>query len=88
MATATYPKAQIELTLEDASVLTYVKTLLKQMKGVMKVTVKRTKRGQRTHDITQTAGYREAMADVAAGRVTKYDSLDDFFNEMEAEDGV
>ena len=54
----------------------------------MKVTVKRTKRGQRTHDITQTAGYREAMADVAAGRVTKYDSLDDFFNEMAAEDGV
>ncbi len=33
MATAAYPKAQIELTLEDVSVLTYVKTLLKQMKG-------------------------------------------------------
>lgn len=88
MATAAYPKAQIELTLEDVSVLTYVKTLLKQMKGVMKVSVKKTKQPQQTHDITRTAGYREAMADVAAGRVTKYDSLEDFFNEMVAEDGV
>ncbi len=34
-----YPQAQINITLEDVNVLAYVKTLLKQMKGVHSVKV-------------------------------------------------
>lgn len=34
-----YPQVQINITLEDVNVLTYVKTLLKQMKGVRSVMV-------------------------------------------------
>lgn len=37
-----YPVAHLDVTLEDASVVNYLKTLLKQMKGVRKVTVKTT----------------------------------------------
>jgi len=34
-----YPTAQINLTLDDAKVLGYIKTLLKQLKGVRSVRV-------------------------------------------------
>lgn len=37
--TVQYPQVQINITLEDVSVLAYVKTLLKQMKGVRSVKV-------------------------------------------------
>lgn len=84
MAATIYPTAQIELTYEDATVLTYVRTLLKQMRGVVKVSMKKPKVAKKEYDITKTAGYREAMADVAAGRVTQWDSLEDFFAKMEA----
>ncbi len=33
-------------------------------------------------DITNTAHYVEAMKDVEEGRITDYDSLKDFYNEM------
>ena len=33
-------------------------------------------------DITNTPHYREAMADVANGRVSSYNSLKDFYKEM------
>lgn len=33
-------------------------------------------------DITKTPHYQEAMADVAEGRVTTYNSLKDFYTEM------
>ena len=36
----------------------------------------------KTTEITQTAGYKEAMDDVAKGRVTEYASLKDFYKEM------
>lgn len=36
----------------------------------------------RNTDITQTAGYKEAMDDIAKGRVTEYASLKDFYKEM------
>lgn len=36
----------------------------------------------KTTEITQTAGYKEAMDDIAKGRVTEYDSLKDFYKEM------
>lgn len=34
------------------------------------------------YDITKTASYREALDDVKNGRVTEYDSLQDFYKEM------
>lgn len=44
----------------------------------------------RENDITKTAGYKAAMKDVADGRVSSYDSVDDFYatmkKEIEAED--
>ncbi len=33
-------------------------------------------------DVTKTAGFKEAMEDVKHGRVTRYDSLEDFYKEM------
>lgn len=81
MATTVFPTAQIELTVENDNVLSHVKMLLRQMRGVVKVAVKKPNKAK-AYDITKTAGYREAMADVAAGRVTKYDSLEEFFKEM------
>ena len=33
-------------------------------------------------DVTKTAGFKEAMEDVKHGRVTRYDSMDDFFKEL------
>ena len=41
-----------------------------------------TKPKKRVEDITQTAGYKEAMDDVKHGRVTEYASLKDFYKEM------
>ncbi len=34
------------------------------------------------YDIRRTAGFRAAMDDVKNGRVTRYDSLQDFYKEM------
>ena len=34
------------------------------------------------YDITQTAGFKEAMDDVRHGRVTRYDSAEDMFNQL------
>ena len=48
------------------------------LRGVTKVSLPRSKK----YDITKTAGFREAMEDVKHGRVTHYDSLQDFYKEM------
>lgn len=48
--------------------------------GVASVKVKRATK--KDYDITKTAGYREAMDDVKNGRVTTYNSLQDFYKEM------
>ena len=37
---------------------------------------------EKQYDITRTAGFRAAMDDVKNGRVTRYDSLQDFYKEM------
>ena len=34
------------------------------------------------YDITKTSGFKEAMDDVKHGRVTRYESLQDFYKEM------
>lgn len=60
-----------------------------QSKRVRKALTKRllaeqeqVKASKRVEDITQTAGYKEAMDDVKHGRVTEYSSLKDFYKEM------
>jgi len=37
---------------------------------------------KRVEDITQTAGYKEAMDDIKHGRVYSYDSVDQLFEEL------
>jgi len=60
-----------------------------QSKRVRKALAKRllaeqeqNKTRKRVEDITQTAGYKEAMDDIKHGRVTEYASLKDFYKEM------
>ena len=46
------------------------------------VSAKERKTSGEPMDVTQTDGCREAMEDIEKGRITKYDSLKDFFAEM------
>ena len=51
--------------------------------GVASVKVQRETATQaKMHDVTKTAAFREALEDVEHGRVTKYESLTDFYKEM------
>ena len=59
-----------------------VKQICKMLQGVVSVKVEKPKATTQSHDITKTAGYREAMEDIRLGRVTHYDSLKDFYKEM------
>ncbi len=68
----------LNVRLEDASLLRDVKKAISMLRGVTKVSISRKK----NNDITKTAGFREAMEDVKRGRVTHYDSLEDFYKEM------
>ena len=68
----------LNVSLEDVSMLRDVKKAISMLRGVTKVSVLRSKK----YDITKTAGFREAMEDVRCGRVTHYDSLQDFYKEM------
>ena len=78
---ATIPaEGQILVNIEDMSMLKDIKKAISLLKGVASVKVKRTTKKE--YDITKTAGYREAMDDVKNGRVTTYNSLQDFYKEM------
>ena len=71
---------QLILTINDESMLSKIKAACKMLKGVIDVrTVK-----EKKMDITQTAGYKEAMEDVKEGRIHRYESVADFIREMEA----
>ena len=60
--------------------LSKIKAACKMLKGVIDVrTVK-----EKKMDITETASYKEAMEDVKAGRIHRYESVEDFIREMEA----
>lgn len=75
--------ATLVLQVQDESLLTQIKKACMLLKGVVSVKVeKTTKKKAKKLDITQTAGYREAMEDIKNGRVTHYDSLQDFYKEM------
>lgn len=68
----------LNVSLEDVSMLRDVRKAISMLRGVTKVSLPRRKK----YDITKTAGFREAMEDVKHGRVTHYDSLQDFYKEL------
>ena len=70
--------AIIVLDVQDERLVSKIKKACMLLKGVVSVKVQHPK----TTDITQTAGYKEAMDDVRNGRVTEYTSLKDFYKEM------
>lgn len=73
--------AIIILQVPDDSLVSKVKQACKMLMGVSSVKVQKEAKPKEL-DITKTAGYRQAMDDVKNGRVTTYDSLDDFYKEM------
>ncbi|MBQ6760301.1 MAG: response regulator [Prevotella sp.] len=73
--------ATLVLQIPDESLVQKVKQACKMIVGVASVKVQKTAM-KKEHDITKTAGYREAMDDVKNGRVYHYDSLKDFYKEM------
>ena len=73
--------ATLVLQVPDESLVSKVKQACKMLMGVTSVKVQKDAK-PKEYDVTQTAGYREAMDDVKHGRVTPYDSLKDFYKEM------
>ena len=73
--------ATLVLQIPDESLVQKVRQACKMIVGVASVKVQKTAK-KKEYDITKTAGYREAMDDVKNGRVTTYDSLQDFYKEM------
>lgn len=63
---------QITLTINDPKEASLIKQLLKKFDSV---TISKPARKRKT-------GLDEALEDVAAGRVTHYDSVDDMFKEL------
>lgn len=64
---------QITLTISDPRDASLIKKLLAKFDSV---TISKPTRKRKT-------GLDEALEDVAAGRVTRYESVEDFFKEME-----
>ena len=73
--------ATLVLQIPDESLVQKVKQACKMIVGVASVKVQKTTM-KKEHDITKTAGYREAMDDVKNGRVTTYDSVEDLFQKL------
>ena len=71
--------ATLVLQIPDESLVSKVKQACKMLVGVASVKVQKPKE----HDITKTAGYREAMDDVKHGRISRYDSVEDLFKELD-----
>ncbi len=79
--------AAIVLQVPDENLVAKVKQACKMLIGVVSVKVERPKTTttDEEFDITKTAGYKEAMDDVKNGRVTEYESVDDYFKKMGVE---
>ena len=73
--------ATITLTVQDDTMLNKVKQACQMIKGVMSVKVNRDTPAKK-YDITQTAGFREAMKDVEEGRVFHASSSADMFKQI------
>ena len=65
---------QLTVDFEDISMLRDIRKAISMVRGVTKVRISRRKR---------LTGYEQARQDVEQGRICKYDSLDDFINEIE-----
>lgn len=65
--------AEITLSISDVSLLDDIKQAVKMIRGVDSVTVKKT---------PEMTAYERSKADIKAGRVFSYDSLDDLIKEM------
>ena len=75
--------ATIVLHVPDESLVSKVKQACKMLMGVSSVKVQK---DPKELDITQTAGYSEAMDEVKNGRVYHADSVDDMFKDILGED--
>lgn len=73
--------ASVILTVEDEGLLAQIKRACMLLKGVVSVRVEHSK-AAKAFDVTQTAGYKEAMEDVKRGRVTRYDSVESLFADL------
>lgn len=70
----------IVLTVPDESLVAQLKKACLMLKGVTSVKIH--KESDKPFDITETAGYREAMEDIKAGRVHHADSAEDMFKKI------
>lgn len=73
--------ATIVLQVPDENLVAKVKLACKMLVGVTSVKVQKNNTPKEL-DITKTNGFKEALEDVKHGRVTKYESLEDFYKEM------
>ncbi len=72
--------ATIVLQVPEENLVSKVKQACKMLMGVTSVKVQKSQ--SKAEDITKTAHYKAAMDDVKNGRVTTYESLEDFYKEM------
>ena len=73
--------ATIVLQVPDENLVAKVKLACKMLVGVTSVKVQKNNTPKEL-DVTKTTGFKNALKDVKHGRVTKYDSLEDFHKEM------
>lgn len=79
---ATAPaQGQILVNIEDMSLLKDIRRAISLLKGVASVKVQKPV-VSKTRDVTQTAGFREAMEDIKHGRVYHADSVDEMFKQI------
>ena len=64
---------QLTLNFENPSLMSLFKKLANSMEGVSVATTKRKRK----------SSYERSLEDIAAGRVTEYDSVEDFFKHID-----
>ena len=75
--------ATIVLQVPEESLVSKVKQACKMLVGVASVKVERPSKAKPVeHDITKTAGFKEAMDDVKHGRVYHADSVEQMFEQI------
>ncbi len=71
----------VTIQVDNPSILSSLKKILNALEGVTIVKSGKIASAQK-HDITQTAGYQEAMQDKEAGRTYHAESVDDMFKQI------
>lgn len=79
--------ATIILQVSDESLVSKVKQACKMLMGVTSVKLQKETKVE-TMDVTQTAGYKEAMDDIAHNRITHHNSVDDMFKNILGESAL